>query len=307
MAIGRLRLKPLSYDFPPWRPPSEAGSLLLRVTRGCTWNRCTFCSMYRDIPFQRRHLEEINADISSAASLYADAARTVFIGDSNSLSVKTGDLLQILRRLYASFPHIERVTSYARAKTLLKKPAGELLQLRQAGLIRLHVGLETGNARLLQKIRKGATPDEMVQGCLKAKQAGFELSLYVLLGLGGEELSEAHARDTAAVLSRIDPHFIRVRTLQPQPGSRLYDDMEAGMFTRASHETALREQRILVENLSVTSEYLSDHITNYVPVNGTLPRDREAMLRAIDEHVARIAHDEELRARCARKDRITQL
>ena len=160
---------------------------------------------------------------------------------------------------------------------------------------------------LLKKIKKGATPEEMVQGCAKAKEAGFELSLYVLLGLGGEALSEAHARDTAGVLSRIDPHFIRLRTLQPQPGSQMFDDMEAGVFIKATHATVLREQKILLENLEATSHYLSDHITNYISVNGRLPGDRQAMLRAIDEHIAGLAHNAELQARCARKDRITNL
>ena len=307
MAIGRLQLKPLSYDFPPWRPPSEANSLLVRVTRGCTWNRCTFCSMYKHTIFERRPLQEIKADILTAASLYGAEVRTVFIGDSNSPSIKTADFADILRQLYASFPAIERVTSYARAKTLLKKSPGDLKQLRQAGLTRLHVGLETGNAGLLKKVSKGATPDEMVAGCLKAKAAGLELSLYVLLGLGGEALSAAHARDTAAVLNRIDPHFIRVRTLQPQPGSELYDDMQSGLFTKASPETVLREQRIMLADLTVTSDYLSDHITNYIPVNGKLPGDKENMLRMIDEHSADLARNAALQSRFARKDRLQSL
>lgn len=307
MAIGRLRLKPLSYDFPPWRPPNEANSLLVRVTRGCTWNRCTFCSMYKEYTFQRRPVEDVNADIDAAASLYRDEVRTIFLGDSNSLSIQTANLENILQHLYASFPRIERVTSYARAKTLLKKPGDELRRLRLAGLTRLHVGLETGNRELLKKIRKGATPEEMIQGCLKAKEAGFELSLYVLLGLGGEAQSEAHARDTAEVLSRINPHFIRLRTLQPQPGSQLFDDMEAGAFIKAGHQTVLREQRILLENLAVTSEYLSDHKTNYISVNGTLPGDQRAMLGMIDEHIAELARDPALQARFAKKDNITNL
>jgi len=307
MTIGRLRLKPISYDFPPWRPPSEAGSLLVRVTRGCTWNKCSFCSMYKDLTFRRRPVEEVKADIQAAASLYSDEVRTVFIGDSNSPSIQTDDFVDILRELYALFPATQRITSYARAKTLLKKPAGELRRLRQAGLTRLHVGLETGNPELLKKIKKGATPDEMVAGCRKAKEASFELSLYVLLGLGGEALSEAHARDTVAVLNRIDPDFIRVRTLQPQPGSELYDDMEAGTFIRASHASVLKEQRIVVENLDVQSEYLSDHITNYISVNGRLPGDRQAMLRTIEEHTACLAHNAALKARFASRDALQSL
>jgi radical SAM superfamily enzyme YgiQ (UPF0313 family) len=307
MAIGRLRLKPRSYDFPPWRPHSEANSLLVRVTRGCTWNRCTFCSMYRQFTFERRPVEDVKADILTAASIYSADVRCVFIGDSNSPSIKTADFTDILHQLYASFPALERVTSYARAKTLAKKSLEDLKQLRHAGLTRLHIGLETGNAELLKKINKGATPDEMVAGCRKAKEAGFELSVYVLLGLGGEQLSEVHARDTAAVLNRINPHFIRMRTLQPQPGSELYDAMEAGAFIKASHETVLREQRLMVENLAVNSEYLSDHITNYIPVNGKLPGDRQAMLRAIDEHAADLKHNAALQMQFARRDGLTSL
>ncbi|MBN2106780.1 MAG: radical SAM protein [Deltaproteobacteria bacterium] len=307
MAVGRLRLKPLSYDFPPWRPPSEAGSLLLRVTRGCTWNRCTFCSLYKNVTFQRRPLEEVKSDIDKAASLYRAEVRTVFIGDSNSPSMPVRDFEEILNCLYAVFPHVERVTSYARSKTLQKKPLDELLRLRTAGLTRLHVGLETGSRDLLEKIKKGATPEDMIEGCIKAKEAGFELSVYVLLGLGGEELSSAHARDTAGVLNRIDPHFIRVRTLQPQPGSQLYEDMQAGLFIKASPETVLKEQRALIETLTVSSQYLSDHITNFVPVEGRLPGDKQAMLDALDRFIADFPQDEALQARCARKNELARL
>src|SRR4030043_2191770 len=154
MAIGRLRLKDRGYDFPPYRPPSEAYSLLLRVTRGCPWNKCLFCSMYKDIPFERRPIGEIKEDIEQAARLYGEAARSAFIGDSNSLVVKTEFLCEVLRFLYASFPHLDRVTSYARAKTIAKKDLDELKQLRKAGLVRLHVGLETGDAETLRVINK---------------------------------------------------------------------------------------------------------------------------------------------------------
>ena len=164
MAIGRLRLKPRGYDFPPYRPPSEANSLLLRVTRGCPWNRCTFCSLYKNIPFERRPLAEILEDIEAARALYRDESRSVFIGDSNSILIKTAELVQILNALYQAFPHIERVTSYARAKTICKKPLEDLQRLRAAGLSRLHVGLESGDRELLSLMQKGATPEEMVSG-----------------------------------------------------------------------------------------------------------------------------------------------
>jgi radical SAM superfamily enzyme YgiQ (UPF0313 family) len=147
----------------------------------------------------------------------------------------------------------------------------------------------------------------MIEGCGRAKEAGFELSVYVLLGLGGEALSEAHARDTAAVLNRIAPDYIRVRTLQPQPGSELYDDMQAGAFMRASAETVLAEQRRLLETLDASAEYLSDHRTNYVPLSGRLPDDKAAMLRELDRWIVDYPRDAALQARCARKNDIARL
>ena len=159
MTIGRFGFRRRDYDFPPFRPPSEANSLLLRVTRGCPWNRCAFCSMYKGMKFEIRPIEEVLGDIESARDLYGERVRTVFIGDSNSLVVKTEMLVKILNALLSSFPHIERVTSYARAKTIAKKPLEDLIKIRQAGLNRLHVGLETGDRDLLKEIAKGATPD----------------------------------------------------------------------------------------------------------------------------------------------------
>ena len=307
MAIGRLRLKPRGYDFPPYRPPSEASSLLLRVTRGCPWNKCTFCSLYKNIPFQRRPLEEIFEDIEAARELYQDETRSVFIGDSNSILIKTDELVQILNALNQAFPNIERITSYARAKTICKKRPEDLARLRQAGLSRLHVGLETGDKELLAIIQKGATPEEMVAAGLRAKEAGFEYSLYVLLGIGGEKRWEQHAQGTAEVLNRIDPHFIRVRTFIPQQGCDLYDEIKTDTFRKAGHETILREQRVLIEALDVTATYLSDHLSNYIPVNGKLPDDKQPMLAVIDEALAKLHEDETLRKRFSRKDGLQNL
>jgi radical SAM superfamily enzyme YgiQ (UPF0313 family) len=291
MAIGRLRLKDRGYDFPPYRPPSEAYSLLLRVTRGCPWNRCLFCSMYKDIPFERRPLEEITADIGQAAQLYGGSARTAFIGDSNSIVTKTELLCEVLRSLYASFPHLERVTSYARAKTVAKKDLDALKELRKAGLNRLHVGLESGDAETLALIQKGATPEEQIEAGLKAKEAGFELSLYILLGIGGRQRWQEHADGTARVLNRIDPHFIRVRNLVPQPESPLYTLRGRGEFVVSPPDLILEEERRIIAGLEVTSEFLSDHISNYLPLNGRMPRDKAALLHALEEELAALRTD----------------
>lgn len=307
MTIGRFGLRRRAYDFPPFRPPSEADSLLLRVTQGCPWNRCTFCSMYKKTKFQIRDLKEILGDIESAKELYGERVRTVFIGDSNSLVVKTDMLVQILSALYASFPHIERVTSYARAKTLVKKPIKELERIYRAGLVRLHVGLETGDRELLNEIEKGATPEEMTEAGKRAKLAGFEYSLYVLLGIGGMERWEQHAIGTAEVLNRIDPHFIRVRTYVPQPDSPLYDAMMEGRFKSASLETILKETRLLLQRLEVTSRFLSDHVSNLVPLHGRLPEDKERMMEMLDRVLEALNKDTPLREELEMRRHLTNL
>ncbi len=307
MTLGRFGLRRREYDFPPFRPPSEANSLLLRATRGCPWNRCTFCSMYKRMKFEVRDLEEIVGDIELAKELYGDRVRTVFIGDSNSLTIKTDILVKVLNSLHSSFPHLERVTSYARAKTLAKKPSEDLKKIYQAGLNRLHVGLETGDRELLKEIEKGATPEEMVEAGRRAKQAGFEYSLYVLLGIGGEENWERHARGTAEVLNQIDPHFIRVRTFIPQPGSPLYNAMTEGRFQLASPETILKETKLLLEELQVTSQFLSDHISNLLPLHGKLPEEKEGMVQMIDDALKGLKEDVGLREEMEMRRHLTNL
>jgi len=307
MTLGRFGLRRRDYDFPPFRPPSEANSLLLRVTRGCPWNRCAFCSMYKAIKFEIRDIGEVKTDIEMARELYGDRVGTVFIGDSNSLTIKTDILVEVLKSLYSSFPHLERVTSYARAKTLAKKPLEDLEKIRQAGLTRLHVGLETGDRELLKEIAKGATPEEMVEAGKKSKKAGFEYSLYVLLGIGGEEKWENHARGTAEVLNQIDPHFIRVRTFIPQPNSALYEAMEEGRFHLPSPETILKETRLLLEGLQVTSQFLSDHISNLLPLHGKLPEDKGRMIQMLDEALKGLKEDDRLREEMEMRRQLTNL
>ena len=307
MTVGRFGLRRRSYDFPPFRPPSEANSLLVRVTRGCPWNRCTFCSMYKGMKFEIRDLQEILGDIESARDLYGDRIGTVFIGDSNSLVVKTEMLVKILNTLSSSFPHVERVTSYARAKTIAKKPSEDLIKIFQAGLTRLHVGLETGDRDLLKEIGKGATPEEMIEAGRKAKEAGFEYSLYVLLGIGGEEKWEQHARGTAEVLNQIDPRFIRVRTFIPQPNSPFYEAMEQGHFKPASAETILKETKLLLEKLQVTSQFLSDHISNLLPLHGKLPVDKKKMISLIDEGLKELTENDRLREEMEMRRHLTNL
>ena len=263
--------------------------------------------MYKGMKFEIRPVEEVLGDIETARDLYGERVGTVFIGDSNSFVVKTETLVKILSALLSSFPHVERVTSYARAKTIAKKPLEDLVKIRQAGLDRLHVGLETGNRDLLKEIDKGATPEEMVEAGKKAKEAGFEYSLYVLLGIGGEKKWEQHAKGTAEVLNQIDPHFIRVRTFVPQPNSLLYEALTDGRFQAPRPETILKETKLLLEKLQVTSQFLSDHISNLLPLHGKLPEDKEKMIQMIEEVLKGLDENEGLREEMEMRRHLTNL
>ena len=303
------------YEQPPYRPPTEGYSLLLRVTRNCSWNKCEFCQMYPGTKLEIRPVEEVKSDIRAmkkhAEEIKAYALKTgninnvgmvarangvhwlsegevknVFIADSNSVIIKTEDLVEILKYLYEIFPTIERVTSYARGKTLEKKMLDELKMLRQAGLTRVHVGLETGDAELLKIIQKGATPEEMIAGGKKAIEAGFELSMYVMPGLGGREMWEQHVRGSAHILNEVNPHFIRLRTLFVPENTPLHKRYESGQFTRQTTEALLGEVRLLVELLNVDSEFIaSDHIANRYMwgIDGVPNKDKERMLKQIDK------------------------
>ena len=278
----------MPYDAPPWRPPSEAHSVLIRVTRGCPWNKCAFCSMYKDMKFQVKELEDIRMDLGVAAQLYGREASTLFIGDSDSLVMKVGFLLEVLRLIRKHFPSLKRITSYTRGRTLAKRKIEDLIRLREAGLTRLHAGLETGDPSLLKYIRKGLTPQEMIEGGTKAIEAGLQLSLYVLLGIGGEDRWEDHARETARVLNAVSPHFIRLRTFIPIPGTLMYKRIQEGEFRSALPLTVLKETRLILENLECPSLFLSDHVSNYASIEGRLPHDQKRMLEELDSFIGEL-------------------
>ena len=262
----------MPYELPPIRPPSEAYSLLIRAMRGCPWNYCTFCPVYKGFPRKNtiRSVAEVREDIDELrASLdhlylqgYEGEPRTAFVADSNAIVIKTEDLTQIISYLYQVFPSLERITSYGRAKTVLSKKPDELEKLREAGLTRLHLGLETGDDEVLRRVKKGATAAEMIEAGSKAKEAGFELSEYVMPGLGGKGASRQHVQGTARVLNAIDPHYIRVRSLMLVPGTPLWDEYAAGEFAPLSRYEVLAEIGALIEGLDVTSRVCFDHHAN---------------------------------------------
>ncbi len=282
-------MRELPYDMPPWRPPSEAYSILIRVTRGCPWNKCAFCMMYKDVKFEVKKLEEIERDLKSAHFLYDQyKPKRLFMGDSDNLAVKPDFLIKVLNRIYYYFPYLKRVTSYARGRTLANRKIEDLKAIRKAGLTRLHVGLETGWDELLKKIRKGLTSREMIKASEKVKEAGFELSLYVILGLAGKDEWKKHAEETAKTLNRCNPDFIRLRTLIPAPGTDIEKWIREGKFTPSTTKTVVKELITLVENLECESFIIADHVSNPVYIEGKLPEDKEKLLNLLKELEAQI-------------------
>ena len=273
----------MRYEDPVYRPPSEADSLLIQATIGCPHNKCAFCGMYKGRKFRIRPVEEIKEDILSARKLYGDVFDSAFFPDGNTIIMKTTQLEEIFLFARQTFPALKRITLYASAKFLKLKSLADLKRLKAAGLNRLHKGLESGNDEILRRIQKGADSKLMIETGQRVKAAGIELSEYVLVGIGGQALWSEHAQDTARALNAINPDFIRLRTWVPVPAAPLYQEYQNGKFQLLSPHQALKETRLLLENLDVSSLFLSDHISNFVNLAGHLPRDKQSMLDKIDQ------------------------
>jgi radical SAM superfamily enzyme YgiQ (UPF0313 family) len=240
--------------------------------------------MYKGKKFNIRHVEEIKQDILSTRDSYgAEVVHSMFFPDGNTIIMKTGELEDIFRFSSETFPNLNRITLYASAKFLKAKSLEDLKRLQAVGLKRLHKGLESGNDEVLKRIQKGTDAETMIETGKRVKEAGIELSEYVLVGIGGKELSKEHAVDTARVLNEINPDFIRLRTWVPVPIAPLYKDYKSGAFILLSPHEALEEVKLLLEKLEVNSLFLSDHVSNYLNISGHLPRDKKSMLKRIEE------------------------
>lgn len=321
-----MATNPITIEQGPIRPPSEAASLLIRLTRNCPWNRCLFCPVFKDEKFSRRPLEEIKRDIEMAglavekvlalidkkgngeaahSEIFAQARNAgplffqaalwlnqgtgaIFLQDADSMLLPADQLCEILELLYSRIPGITRVTTYARAHSLLRRTDRELARLKEAGLSRIHVGLESGHDPTLAFMQKGVTGAQQAEAGIKVRAAGISLSEYVILGLGGKEMWREHALATAAVLNAINPDYIRVRTLAVHPASPLYAKCRTGEFTVLDDEGIIREEELLLQNLvGIDSTFASDHILNLLEeVQGKLPRDLSQMRRVIEQYFA---------------------
>lgn len=273
----------LAYDMPLYRPPSEANNVIIQATLGCSFNKCTFCSMYKTKEFRARPLDEVFADIDRAACAWP-GARRVFLADGDALVLPTDDLLRILDRLDERFADLARVSVYALPANLLRKSVEELAALRARKLTLFYYGIETGSADLLRRIRKGASPQAMTEGLAKAKEAGMRASCTVILGLGGRRRWEEHIDATAELLSVASPEYLS--TLQLMLDDLSYDDFLETFgepFEFQDDAGILRELERLIERTAPASPVIfrSNHASNALPLAGTLPRDRDRLLAEV--------------------------
>ena len=273
-----------------YRPPSEADSLLIQATVGCPHNRCTFCMVYKKGPKYRvRSVNEIKEDLSAARDAYGPNIRTLFFPAGNTIAMKTEDLCEIYRFAGHVFPGLERITVYGSSQYIHKKGPRGLKRLAEAGLSRIHVGLESGDDVILKQIKKGTDSREQIESGIWVMQAGMELSLYVIMGIGGKDRTSLHAKETARVLNAIDPQFIRIRTFVPKIDTPLLDEIQKGSFRMLEPSEILQETEMLIRDLKVSSYLASDHYTNYINLEGRLPEEKN---RLLDEICTALERDE---------------
>ena len=269
-----------------YRPPYEADSLLLEVTRGCSHNKCAFCIMYKEKQFSINPLEQVLSDLAEARTYYSRIER-IFLADGDALILPMDYLLSVLDYIRDHFPECERVSAYASTKALMRKSDEELKTLRERGLQMVYVGLETGCEPLLKKYDKGVTAEEIIEHSLRAKAAGMTLSVTAINGMGGKEQSEEHAIATAEALSRIKADYVAMLTLRVYSGTPLHDWIERGELTMLTPQELALENRLILQHIdSDGSVFRSNHASNYLPLKGTLNRDRDALIAQIDGALA---------------------
>ncbi|UCE35754.1 MAG: radical SAM protein [Deltaproteobacteria bacterium] len=335
---------PLSFEQGPIRPPNEARSLLLRITRNCPWNQCLFCPIYKKEKFSLRTVEEVKKDIQTAKD-FADDIKAIswkmgesgqvtnavlnyllsnhnysysyksvamwlyygtgecFLQDADNLIVKTKDLVEILLFLREKFPDLTRVTTYSRSRTVSRKSLDELKQIKEAGLDRVHIGMESGYDPVLKFVKKGVTAAQHVDAGTKVIDAGMSLSEYIMPGLGGKAMWRGHAIETAKVLNQINPHYIRLRSLRVPERTLLYQKILDGEFEMLSDDEVVEEIKLFIETLddTLTSTITSDHIMNLLEeVRGKLPEDKQRMLEIIEKY-QRLSEDQRLIYRIGRR------
>jgi radical SAM superfamily enzyme YgiQ (UPF0313 family) len=271
------------YDHPLYRPPSEANSLIFQVTLGCSFNKCSFCNMYRTKEYVERPWDEIKTEIDLNAKAYPEASR-IFLADGDALNLSTDRLIQILDYIYAKFTNLKRVSCYAMPKNLLQKKDEELDKLKNIGLNMFYIGIETGNDILLKKVTKGATSNGILQSCKKAKHHGFILSCMIILGLGGRTYTNEHIADTARIVSEIAPDYLGALTLYLEDGiySEFMTKFNEPFIPLDDIEVLDEIERLVSEfNPATPVTFRANHASNVYSLGGTIPQDKEKILSLI--------------------------
>ena len=294
----------------PIRPPSEAESTLLRVTRNCSWNKCRFCNLYKGQRFSTRPIEDIKSDIDKISAygdsphgyMYNSNSESVFSQDANTMVLTYDKLKEILVYLREKLPQVKRVTSYGRVDSMMKFSVPQLTGLKEAGLDRIHSGYESGSDKVLALLNKGHTKAQEIEAGRKVMESGIELSVYFMPGAGGAELSENNATETADVVNKVGPDFVRIRTFVSQKGAGIFEDIDSGRIKECTDREKMLELKKMIEHLEVFGGYLySDHIVNLLEeVNGNMKDDKSKMLEVF-EAFERLDPQEQLRYQLARR------
>ena len=279
----------LGYDYPLYRPPSEANSIIFQVTLGCSFNKCSFCNMYRTKEYSERPWEEIKSEIDVVSKSFPQTER-IFLADGDAINLDTEKLIQILDYIKENFPNLKRISCYAMPKNLLQKSPDELTLLNSKGLDMLYIGIETGNDTILKKITKGATSKSIIDACNRAKKSGFIISCMIILGIGGKKYSMDHMKETARVVSDVSPNFLAALTLIIEDG--VYDEFMKKFNEpfETLDDTMIRDElELLLNNINPISPivFRANHASNVYSIGGNLPEDKEKMLalvRSLKEH-----------------------
>jgi radical SAM superfamily enzyme YgiQ (UPF0313 family) len=276
----------IHYEGKLFRPPSEANSLILQATIGCSYNRCTFCAMYRDKRFRVRPVEELQAEIDWAVE-HLGRVDKVFLADGDALVAKHSFLADVLDRLKAAFPELRRVSCYASPQSLQIRSVDEMRDLKERGLTMYYLGIESGNDEVLERLEKGVDADEMIAVGKKAHEAGVKLSTMILLGAGGREGSRPHALDSARVVNAIQPRFVSTLVMTPVEDTPLWEEDQRGEVDHLDPVELACELREFVAGLELeASVFRSNHASNYLALAGTLPKDKERLVAGLDEVLA---------------------
>lgn len=274
----------MRYEGTVYRPPSEARSLIIQVTIGCSHNTCTFCTMYKDKKFRIRNKEEIYMDLDEMAEAYGELPLRIFLADGDALVLKNKDLLEILSFIRIKFPFCERVTAYATARDILRKTDEELLELKKTGLSMVYVGAESGDPVILAHVKKNVAVEEMIEAADKLKRCGISLSLTLISGLGGKERLREHALESARLVSNMKPEFLGFLTLMLEEGAPILEEIRAGAMVLLSPDDVMEEMKLFLSHVdSEGTVFRANHASNYLTLKGTLNKDIPAMLARVEE------------------------